>query len=106
MKKENGLRGIPWGPVAILMIMLLPTQGAIADSDVVAIHEIGALTVTAQKREESGQRIPESLTVLNEMGLSDAGIADMSGLSAHIPNLEFYTNKTETHSTKYPLFQI
>jgi iron complex outermembrane receptor protein len=101
MKKENGLRGIPWGPVAILMIMLLPTQGAIADSDVVAIHEIGALTVTAQKREESGQRIPESLTVLNEMGLSDAGIADMSGLSAHIPNLEFYNFGSRRHSMTF-----
>ncbi len=45
------------------------------------------LIVTAQKREQSLQDVPVSVSVVSGEAIEEAGIADLEGLSAQIPNL-------------------
>ena len=66
-----------------------------------APYQAEEIIVTAQKREENIQDIPDSITVLDEMGISDAGITDMVSLSTHIPNLEFYDFGSRWHCQTY-----
>ena len=66
-----------------------------------APYQAEEMIVTAQKRAENVQDIPDSITVLDEMEISDAGITDMVSLSAHIPNLEFYDFGSRWHCQTY-----
>jgi len=64
-------------------------------------HQAEALIVTAQKREENVKDIPDSITVLDELDISDAGITDMVSLSTYVPNFEFYNFGSRWHSQTY-----
>ncbi len=64
-------------------------------------YQAEAVLVTAQKREENVQDIPDSITVLDELDISDAGITDMVSLSTYVPNFEFYNFGSRWHSQTY-----
>nr|WP_320193150.1 TonB-dependent receptor [uncultured Desulfobacter sp.] len=64
-------------------------------------YQAEAVIVTAQKREENVQDISDSITVLDELDISDAGITDMVSLSTYVPNFEFYNFGSRWHSQTY-----
>ncbi len=64
-------------------------------------YQAEEMIVTAQKRKENVQDIPDSITVLNEIQIADAGITDMVSLSTQIPNLEFYDFGSRWHCQTY-----
>nr|WP_240946266.1 TonB-dependent receptor [Pseudomaricurvus alkylphenolicus] len=49
--------------------------------------QIEEITVTARKRDESLQEVPESVTVLSESLISDAGIDNLQGIADLAPNI-------------------
>lgn len=64
-------------------------------------YQTESVIVTAQKREEDVQDVTDSITVLDEIDISDAGITDMTTLSTHIPNFEFYSFGSRWHCQTY-----
>jgi iron complex outermembrane receptor protein len=65
------------------------------------VCQMAPVTVTAQKRTENVQDVPDGITVLNEVEIQDAGITDMVSLSTHVPNLEFYDFGSRWHNQTY-----
>ena len=53
-------------------------------------HELGTMTVTAQKQEENVQEVPVSITVFNEQDIEDMKIESVIDLADFIPNLMIY----------------
>ncbi len=66
-----------------------------------AAYRIEKMTVTAQKREENVQDVPDSVTIVDEVAIADAGITDMVGLAANVSNLEFYDFGSRWHSQMF-----
>ncbi|HCX11606.1 MAG TPA: hypothetical protein DHU81_14950, partial [Hyphomonas sp.] len=64
-------------------------QGAAASAaeNVEATRRLGAITVTAQKREQSLQDVPIVVTALSGELLSDAGVQDIKDLTVVTPGL-------------------
>ncbi|MCS5594524.1 MAG: TonB-dependent receptor, partial [Porticoccaceae bacterium] len=58
--------------------------------------ELEEIIVTAQKRAESLQDVPISMTALDGERMKDAGVASFSDLSSHVPNLEIAENAVNT----------
>ena len=59
-------------------------------------YELETMTVTAEKRKESIQAVPASISALSEIQIEDAGIQNIEDIIYHIPNL--YMGKTGSHS--------
>ena len=53
-------------------------------------HELGTMTVTAQKQEENVQEVPVSITVFDEQDIEDMKIESVIDLADFIPNLMIY----------------
>ncbi|MBA2883268.1 outer membrane receptor protein involved in Fe transport, partial [Desulfosalsimonas propionicica] len=60
---------------------------AIAAEEEPGIHELGAVTVTARKREEDAQDVPFGSSVFSEIRLEDADIRDVNELTRFSPNV-------------------
>ncbi|CCK81460.1 TonB-dependent receptor [Desulfobacula toluolica] len=60
-----------------------------------------SIVVTAQKRTQDLQDVPDSITVLNDTLIEDAQIDDMESLSAHVPGLEFHNFGSRRHSLTF-----
>lgn len=56
---------------------------------VVEAQQLSAMTVTANKIEQTEERVPASLSVLYGEDLRDAGVDDLDGLAQRIPNFAF-----------------
>ena len=52
--------------------------------------QLGTITVTARKREESLQDVPIAVTAFSEQKLEDFNVEDISDLDAQVPNLTIY----------------
>lgn len=52
--------------------------------------QLGTITVTARKREETLQEVPVAVTAFSSQKLEDFNIEDLSGLGAQVPNLTIY----------------
>ena len=81
----------------LTMFSVIPIQAAEEDEKQ-EIYKLEPVTVTAQKRPENVQNIPDSITVLNDIAIDDAGITDMVSLSDNVPGLEFYDFGSRWHS--------
>jgi len=86
----------------VLLVLLSILQGA---APVQADQEtdqkrltLEAMTVTAHKRPQEVQHIPDAITVLKDTDLEDASVTDMEGLSEQVPGLEFYNFGSRRHS--------
>ncbi len=100
-----------WLPMAAVILICSAhglQAGQLSETNLSAQQESGSapiltgeIIVTAQKRAENVQDIPDSITVLDETHIIDAGITDMVGLSEHIPNFEFYDFGSRWHCQTY-----
>ncbi|WP_294348619.1 TonB-dependent receptor [Prosthecochloris sp.] len=92
-----------------LMICLVITIGlspyhvsrATDNPEASILHQLGPITVTAQKQSQDVQDIPNSITVLDDIAIEDARITDMESLSDNVPNLEFYNFGSRRHSLTF-----
>ena len=55
-----------------------------------AATELGAVTVTARKREETLQEVPVAVTAFTETALENYNVEDLGDLDALVPNLTIY----------------
>ena len=87
----------------VITIGLLPYHAShAADNPQKSIlHQLGPITVTAQKQSQDVQDIPNSITVLDDVAIEDAHITDMDRLSDNVPNLEFYNFGSRRHSLTF-----
>jgi len=60
-----------------------------------------SVTVTAHKRMQQAEDIPDAITVLSDMELEDASVQGMESLSVQVPGLEFYNFGSRRHSLTY-----
>ncbi len=67
----------------LMLAMTLATASALAD-DRLVLEEV---VITAQKRTQSLQDVPISVTALQGEKLQDAGIANMAAMADYVPNL-------------------
>lgn len=66
-------------------------QSADADEpDKSEAAQLGTITVTARKREETLQEVPVAVTAFSEAKLEDFNVEDLSDLDAQVPNLTIY----------------
>jgi iron complex outermembrane receptor protein len=49
--------------------------------------KVEVIMVTARKRNEKLQEVPEAVTVITESMIEDTGLTDLSGISAQMPNM-------------------
>lgn len=87
----------------VITIGLLPCHASHAadDSQKPIMHRLDPITVTAQKRSQNVQDIPNSITVLNNTIIEDAHITSLDRLSDNVPNLEFYNFGSRRHSVSF-----
>ncbi|PWW80954.1 hypothetical protein CR164_12780 [Prosthecochloris marina] len=57
------------------------------DDGDIRVYEASSITVTAQKREESVQKVPAAITAITETELEDAGVETIADVIDMIPNL-------------------
>ena len=76
-------------------------QGAAASGaeNVEATRRLGAITVTAQKREQSLQDVPIVVTALSGELLSDAGVQDIKDLTVVTPGLLVTSSSKQANTT-------
>lgn len=55
------------------------------------IKELETVTVTAQKTEEDVQKVPISISVLNEYDIEDNGIRTVSNIANYVPNFQQFS---------------
>ena len=61
-------------------------QGSSEDAHA-QIHQLGAVTITAQKREENVQEVPESISVISSQDVEDAHLTNSDEIHKLVPNL-------------------
>ena len=54
--------------------------------------QFGDIVVTAQKREQSLQKVPLSVSAIGGQALQDRGIRNLTDLGASVPGLQIQTN--------------
>jgi outer membrane receptor protein involved in Fe transport len=64
-----------------------------------AQEALDQVVVTAQKREQSLQNVPVSVTVLQAQGLADAGVRDIKDLAVVVPGLLAASTSNPTYTT-------
>ena len=62
-------------------------------------HQLGSVTVTAQKTEEKAQEVPVSITVLDELAIDDRGIESILDVADYVPNLTVFANGVDGMNT-------
>jgi len=80
--------------LALAVILALPTLACAQES-----LEIEEVIVTAQKREQSLQDVPVSVSVVTGEAISETGIANLDELSTHVPNLSISEGSQTTAIT-------
>jgi len=60
------------------------------EADKSEARQLGTITVTARKREESLQDVPIAVTAFSAQKLEDFNVDDLSDLDAQVPNLTIY----------------
>lgn len=70
--------------------------GIAAGSNVAYSAELEEIIVTAQKRAESLQDVPISMTALDGQRMEDAGVKSFAEMSSYVPNLEIKENPVNT----------
>jgi len=61
-----------------------------AEADKSEAAQLGTITVTARKREETLQEVPIAVTAFSAQKLDDFNVEDLSDLDAQVPNLTVY----------------
>ena len=75
-----------------LKMFSLTFLGAAIAAESYADYTIEEVQVTARKRAESLQEVPDSITVLSAAQIESAGIRDLKGVAALTPNLSMDDN--------------
>jgi len=83
----------------IYLLTALATSAQSQESDTPMLEEV---TVTAQKRAESLQEVPISITALTASDIRNQKLRDATEISAQIPNLI----STDTGGDGYPIFSL
>ncbi|MCJ2163531.1 MULTISPECIES: TonB-dependent receptor [unclassified Pseudodesulfovibrio] len=89
---------IMWS-LLFLLFAVMP-EGALAASEKVPDKEpltLETVVVKAEKRSAEAQKVPASMTVLEQSDIQDMGIDGMSDLAEHVPNLEFHDFGSRKH---------
>ena len=73
--------------------------GASVAEKVESTRRLGAITVTAQKREQSLQDVPIVVTALSGELLSDAGVQDIKDLTVVTPGLLVTSSSKQANTT-------
>lgn len=60
---------------------------------------LGAITVTAQKREEQLQDVPIAITTLSQQQLQDTGVRDVKDMAVLVPGLTVTSTQSEAQTT-------
>ncbi len=63
---------------------------ATSEADKSEVAQLGTITVTARKREETLQEVPIAVTAFSAQKLDDFNVEDLSDLDAQVPNLTVY----------------
>lgn len=79
-----------------------PKQETVKEEETRKEYELGTITVTAEKRKESIQKVPVSISALSDIQIEDAGIVDIEDVIYQIPNLHMM--KTGSHGSQSTLF--
>ena len=83
---------------AILIFYLIITwtfsafgyEKEIPDNESQQTYKLGSLTVTAQKKEENVQEVPESISVISLQDIEDTHLTDSSQIHTVVPNFMSY----------------
>ena len=78
------LAALPAGQV------LAQDQAAAAEPEKTEAEQLGTITVTARKRQETLQEVPIAVTAFSAQKLDDFNVEDLSDLDAQVPNLTVY----------------
>ncbi|HMA00052.1 MAG TPA: TonB-dependent receptor plug domain-containing protein, partial [Steroidobacteraceae bacterium] len=65
-------------------------QAAPTPQDTTGANELGEITVTANRREQTLEAVPYSLSVISADQLAQANVTDLASLSANVPGLSMY----------------
>ena len=93
--------------LCLLIMPVSPARGQETDTSNDAdekIYQLGSVTVTAQKKEEHVQEVPESVTVISSQTIEEAGLKNMTDIHTVVPN--FMSYGTNNRTVVSPLFNI
>ena len=79
-------------------MLALARQGQAGNSTAESVNTLETMVVTAQKRAQNAQDIPDSITVLDAETIEDARIEGMTEISDLTPGLEFRNAGSRRHS--------
>ncbi len=82
-------RALDLDVIPILGCILLASAASAIATESGGSTELGEIVVTAQKRAQSLQDVPMSITAISPQVIADAGIRDFEDYAAKVPNLTF-----------------
>ena len=85
------LYGMPHSAAALDSPAEQPTESSLQE-----------IVVTAQRREQSLESVPFSITAISGTQLSDAGVTDIASLTAQVPGLSIYDLGTRLSGAVFP----
>jgi outer membrane receptor protein involved in Fe transport len=85
----------------------LPHPAAAQDSpaDQSTAPSLQEIVVTAQRREQSLESVPYSISVVSGNQLSDAGVTDIASLTSQVPGLSIYDLGTRLSGAVFPIIR-
>ena len=91
-------------PVSFRKAPLIAAIALASATSLVQAQMLEEVIVTAQKRSESLQDVPISVSAIQGEKIAEAGIANMSALADYVPNL--YISDSPVNTNIYQLYQI
>ena len=85
--------------IIAFLLMVVPFSAQPQEADTIVLEEV---TVTAQKRAESLQDVPISITALTATDITNQRLRDAAEITAHIPNLL----ATNPSGDGFPIFSL
>jgi len=94
-----------WRGASLVALMAAATQGGVAAAqDAAAEVGVGDIIVTAQKREQSLQSTPISVTAVSAEALTARSATNIGSIASYAPNLEINSGKGDGGSTNAAVF--
>ncbi|MFC4314014.1 TonB-dependent receptor [Steroidobacter flavus] len=92
------------GAVLIALYGLPPLASAQQQADT-KLESLTEVIVTASRRQQTTEEVPYSISVVNPVQLSNAGVTDLASLARQVPGVSMSDRGARSSSTSFPIIR-
>jgi outer membrane receptor protein involved in Fe transport len=90
---------------AVLMALYGLPQLASAQQSDAKLESLTEVIVTASRRQQTTEEVPYSISVVNPVQLSNAGVTDLASLARQVPGVSMSDRGARSSSTSFPIIR-